>query len=158
MIPNLKEVYGTSRHFVVISAMKSAYSFQWGIFYTFFSLIKHSTLPPPLHPWPVILFHGENGSSPKGTAASSLPPRLCRVQTLVWLLWLPLSAVAVPASRRGPALHLCEGSPPGLALLLDYSSPFSCIIVSFSLLDAVCQHILKHLPPLKVLPRASLSL
>ena len=59
MIPNLKEVYGTSRHFVVISAMKSPYSFQWGIFYTFSSLIKHSTPPPSLHSWPVILFHGK---------------------------------------------------------------------------------------------------
>lgn len=86
VIPNLKEVYGTFRHFVVISAVKSPYSFQRGIFHTFSSLIKPSTLPPSLHSWPVILSHGENGSNPKRTAAACLPPHLCTVRTLVWLL------------------------------------------------------------------------
>ena len=108
MIPNLKEGYGTFRHSVVIPAMKSPYSLQRGIFYTFSSLIKPSTLPPSLHSWPVILFHGENVSNPERTASSSPPPHLCTVQTLVWLLWLSLSAVAVPASRRGPSLHVCD--------------------------------------------------
>lgn len=88
--------------------MKSPYSLQRGIFYTFSSLIKPSTLPPSLHSWPVILFHGENVSNPERTASSSPPPHLCTVQTLVWLLWLSLSAVAVPASRRGPSLHVCD--------------------------------------------------
>lgn len=139
--------------------MKSPDSFQRGIFHTFSSLIKPSTLPPSLHSWPVILSHRENGSNPKRTAAASLPPHLCTVRTLVWLLWLSLSAVTVPASHRGPSRHLCDGSPPPcLVLLLDYSSPFSCIIVCFSLLDAVYQHTLKFLPPLKALPRTSLSL
>lgn len=112
-------------------------------FTPFSSLIKPSTLPPSLHSWPVIYFPWRMWANPERTASSSLPPHLCTVQTLVWLLWLSLSAVAVPKPRPFPPRVMLSSSLLGSAPRLFF--PFLLHHCFLLLLDAVCQHILKFL-------------